>query len=460
MSTSDPVPQRRRAHIRALIDDFLSVRLSAKLDKLAVDDPKRAELESQYQRRIWLQDAAKRVQQIQLVTHTLKPIHPDARGTNLYVDPATLTERRELGSHVLREGFAEDVTGNSAALDVYKLLKLVIDGRTLLAWLREGDAEVMAALSDDQTEASAWREAFVGIMDARGEGLSSHALAKQVFWLAGDDATADDQYHLLAPLYASSLAHAVYPVIQEDRYGEANKLARQARRDGRWYEGSVRDYPHLAVQKFGGTKPQNVSQLNSERGGVNYLLSSLPPIWKATGIRMPWHMESVLGLVYSRQPEVRATVDSMLRFLGSDPKRNEATRERVSRYVDRLVDELLTLAANYRDALEPGWSRDARCRLSLAERLWLDPMRGTLAGEEVFAREWLAQDWPETIGERFARWLNAQLRSQLPDVGDSEHRNWKQELLGDESEGGWAQLLDVLKRSVNKHRSESLEGMQ
>lgn len=27
-----------------------------------------------------------------------------------------------------------------------------------------------------------------------------------------------------------------------------------------------REYPNLAVQKFGGTKPQNISQLNSERG--------------------------------------------------------------------------------------------------------------------------------------------------------------------------------------------------
>ena len=99
----------RRESLRTRIEDFLSSRLAAKLEKLPSDDPKRAELKRQYERRTWLRDAARRVQQIQLATHILKPIHPDAKGTNLYVDPAGLPARAEVGSHVLTSRFAEDV---------------------------------------------------------------------------------------------------------------------------------------------------------------------------------------------------------------------------------------------------------------------------------------------------------------------------------------------------------------
>ena len=47
----------------------------------------------------------------------------------------------------------------------------------------------------------------------------------------------------------------------------------------------VEAYASLAVQELGGTKPQNISQLNSERRGDNYLLASLPPVWKTVAVQ-------------------------------------------------------------------------------------------------------------------------------------------------------------------------------
>lgn len=236
---------------RAAIDAFLLDRLQSKLDKLQPDDPARPDLIADHQRGPWLKDAARRVKQIQAVTHSLKPIHPDARGTNLYVEPATLPTLNELGSHALGSNFASDVVGNAAALDVYKLLKLVAGGRSLLQALTANDASALQALSDDPAEARSCRDALVGLTAAREAGVSSHVLAKQLYWLTGDDATDNAQYHLLLPLHATSLAHAVYEEIQDARFGEANKLARQARREGAPHDGVYREY-HVAVQQMGG----------------------------------------------------------------------------------------------------------------------------------------------------------------------------------------------------------------
>ncbi|HEY9096114.1 MAG TPA: type I-F CRISPR-associated protein Csy1, partial [Hydrogenophaga sp.] len=230
-----------KAGYRAAISAFLQERLQAKLDKLKPDDPQRDEVIASFAHDVWLASAAKRVEQIQAVTHSLKPIHPDARGTNLYVEPRTLPPLAELGSHALGERFVGDVVGNAAALDVYKLLKLEVNGRSLLTALLAHDADALAALHAEPAQAEKLRDALVSLTQPRAEGPSSHALAKQLYWLTGTDAGDDAHYTLLAPLYATSLAHAVHAQVQEHRFGEANKAARQALRERKMHNGVFHD---------------------------------------------------------------------------------------------------------------------------------------------------------------------------------------------------------------------------
>lgn len=437
-------------NFKAAAHAFIRERLQAKLDKLSEDDPKRQELHAQHAPSVWLEDAARRVQQIQVVTHSLKPIHPDARGTNLYVEPVQLPKLPELGSHALGAEFASDVVGNAAALDVYKFLKLQVHGQSLLSALLAEDAAAMQALHDDPTQAKALCDAFVSLTEARAGGPSSHSRAKQVYWLTGTDPSDDAQFDLLAPLYATSLAHAVYSEIQDHRFGEANKAARAARRERRAHDGVFHDYPGLASQKMGGTKPQNISQLNSERGGVNYLLSSLPPAWATSAARLPTDVDSVFDRMFVDRPEVRNAVQALRNFLASEPEPNHATRERRELLIGILVDELVSLAGEMQQ-LPAGWSKDNRRfgQLDMDEKLWLDPLRAELPDEAAFAQRWLYTDWPVAIGQRFAQWLNHQLKGHLT-VGDAEAREWAKVLLTDED--GFKQQLRELRSKLDTPR--------
>ena len=440
----ESTPPAGHASYSVAIAAFLQERLQTKLDKLKPDDPQRGDVLASFAHGVWLASAAKRVEQIQAVTHSLKPIHPDARGTNLYVEPTSLPALAELGSHALGEHFAGDVVGNAAALDVYKFLKLEVQGRSLLTTLLAQDADALAALHSDPAQAQALRDAFVSLTQPRAEGPSSHTLAKQLYWLTGDDACADAGYALLAPLYATSLAHAVHAQVQEDRFGEANKAARQARRERKAHDGVFRDYPGLAVQNMGGTKPQNISQLNSERRGMNYLLSSLPPQWQTSATRLPVQAGSVFDRLFIARPEVRRTVRALRQFLESDPEPTLATRQRREALLDTLLDELVSLAAELQQQLPPGWSLDDDRFESLhrSEQLWLDPLRSELPDQAAFALEWLRMDWPVEVGKRFANWLNEQLRGKLP-LGDAEAREWAKVLLADED--GFQQQLRSLR---------------
>lgn len=408
-----PNPQRSTA-IRAVITEFLQQRRDDKLEKLADDDPKRPELLTQFVYAIWLADAARRVAQIQAVTHSLKPIHPDAKGSSLYREPSSLGEVAEVGSHCLGASYDADVVGNAAALDVYKFLKLSFEGKSLLELSLLGDPDFAAALSDNAAEAGAWIASFAGLAAARGKP-TSHTQAKQLYWLAGTDAHDDQAFHLLAPLYPTSLVHRVYLQLQDDRFSDDAKAARAARKEGVHHPRPVREYPDLAIQQLGGTKPQNISQLNSERRGNNCLLASLPPLWKSAEVR-PLLGLSSLFKVFGRRREAQRQARDLRRFLDAKPPANIDTRRQVNSWVNGLIDELLQFYAEQR-TLAPGWTLSADCDLPPAQRRWLDPEAAEQApGLSVMS----ADDAITQVAGDFARWLNVQLRDPLP-VGDPEY---------------------------------------
>ena len=422
MGTSNP---NRAAELRRIIEEFLDTRLSEKLETIQEDnnspgDPttKRAQLKQQFDFKVWIDNAARRVDQLQVVTHSLKPIHPDAKGTNIHTPPEEMRAHELLGSHCLDLELEDDVVGNAAALDVYKFLSLSFEGRSLLDLMFAGDTDLRAALSDNPEQAAAWVEDFTSIIKPRG-AISSHTLAKQLYWLTGNDPSDDSNYHLLAPLFATSLAHHVYQIVNADRFDEASILARKARKNNQFTDHVLHDYPKMAVQKLGGTKPQNISQLNSKRRGNNYLLASLPPQWKSVNLKPLLHTESMF-LRFGQRPEVKRLLRDLRAFLESDPATNVATRDRRDARVTELVGELLVLGAEIR-TLPPGWSQSPDCRLSSAERQWLDPDGAAAAAEQ--SGEALPADSIEKISQEFGRWLNHQMRDPLP-MSDPEYQHW------------------------------------
>jgi CRISPR-associated protein Csy1 len=418
--------------VREVIEAFLQERLKPKLDDFkrkeekANGDPKklqwlreqREQLQSKYQIENWVCDAARRVFQIQQVTHALKFTHPDAKGTNLFAPGNSAVGQLLVGTHIVDSDLHPDVVGNAAALDVNKFLNLKVGGKTLLQLAIEGDVGMCAALSHDAQKAKSWMKFFAELTSEKGEP-SSHKLAKQVYWPVGDG-----EYHILAPLFPTSLVGAVWNSIRHDRYSETAKLARAAHREGAHHDRGYCEYPNLAIQKFGGTKPQNISQLNSERYGENYLLPSLPPSWSTNQIRPPLKTSSIFGHYLKRRKSVRDLIHILPEFLlRVQDVNNIRVRKKRSELVGYLLDELLQFAAELHE-LPGGWSSAIDCRLNIDEQCWLDPWRAE--ADEAFAKKRAERDWKKAICKRFGNWLNTQLsagRRSLP-MGEDEAREW------------------------------------
>ncbi len=430
MPNQDP---QRVNELRTLIADFLKRRLDIRLEKIKGDDEKaiaeQKKEHDRFEKNTWFESAAQRTRQIQLVTHVLKATYPDIKinlATNLYASPRSLHPYELVGSHVLGDHFDNDATGNAAALDIYDFLTQRYGERTILELVRDRDTDLNLALSNDKNLASRWMQIFSEIVESPCSRLTSHTFAKQFYWLIDNelDPHDDASFHLLAPLYASSLAHRVYLRIQDDRFSEGANAARKAKKEGAFSDRPVCEYPQLAIQKIGGTKPQNISQLNSERGGNNFLLASLPPLWRSVDIKPLLGTDSMFDR-YGWRPEVKKLVRTLLAFFKSDPARNLDTRERRDELVNDLIDEFWQFSAELQ-SLEPGWSQVRECHLGGAEKHWLDPDGVVQSCTESGLP--LPTDTLENVSRNFANWLNHQLRDPLA-MGDPEFMHWRKLML-------------------------------
>lgn len=410
----EKIDQDRRQGFRAVIEELLE----DKLKPLRKKPPEECETFVKN----WLAENASKAKKVQIATHVIKGTNPNARGTDLYRDPKSLPYKSYISTCSLPDGFIVDAAFNSAEyLPIGKFLCEEFQGKILLAWLQENDPDLLAAMHPDRPTAETWARQFTSLRPASTP--ASHTLAKQVYWLTGLDPTADGEFHLLSPLYASSLAYSLFQIINKDRFGDEAKAARQARRDGKPHAGELREYPNreypnLGVQKLGGSKPWNVSLLNAKRSGRNYLLASLPPVWKSQETRPPYGNLSFFER-FLRRRDTAEIVNRLKRFLESDPKKNKETRDIRDDLLDQIINELFLYILALR-ALPPGWSADPHCNLSKAEKYWLDPA----AREAMWATpDSIPQDWRSEIYRRFANCMNAALGERLP-MGDEEHAFW------------------------------------
>lgn len=422
---------RARA-FRSAIVAFIEARRDAKLK--GQDDGGAAA--SKYEPDAWLLSKAESAKKVNAATHIPKATHPDAKGAALYVSPEEMAQLQEVSSSCLGVGYAEDFVCDAKYLDVVSLLTGVeVEGQLLWYWVRRGDVDLVSSLHTDESTAREIWSALSAIGCQNG-APKSDVVAKQVYWLVGEDPADDAGYHLLQPMFSSSLAHAVHAYIQDARFSDEAKAARDARWKKLPHAAGFAEYKGLAVRKLGGSKPQNISHLNRERRGINYLLESLPPRWRDLGGFLMFGRASAIECV-SWLEEVRTLKRHLIELLRSDPDPTMETRLARGAIERALGEQLPVFAASVQARHEPGWTRSPECELPLCEQLWLDPERVELKPRDDFLADDLAFNaafasgtWADQVAERFGHWVNGWLRAAgITTVGDAELRHWARQAL-------------------------------
>jgi len=272
------------------IEGFLTERREAWLKKKlkpSLSESEQADLQAEAQQQFalanWLPDAAKRAKQLNVVSHPAKFSHSAAKTSSV------IAQSEPKNDGLLRYGnvmdMELDVFGNAAAMDVYKFVSLELqDGLTVLQHLEQKSEQIKKQF--DLTTAS-FEELHTGLMAIKQDSdpqTATSGKVKQVYFPVESE---ENGYHLLSILTSSGLMYQLKQRINEMRFSEATKQAREDRKSGEYNSDGLREIYGLTGIGYGGTKPQNISALNNQNGGVAYLLGSMPPELESRPIRLP-----------------------------------------------------------------------------------------------------------------------------------------------------------------------------
>jgi CRISPR-associated protein Csy1 len=181
--------------------------------------------------------------------------------------------------------------------------------------------------------------------------------------------------------------------INNMRFPDEAKEVREAKRNQRYHENDLSEVYGLSVVGFGGTKPQNISVLNSQNGGTAYLLSSMPPVLNARTIQPP------KTNFFSNTLWVKAYQDDFQKlhalFAGDTnnihirKKRDWLTRSIIYQVSDRLW------MIRY---LEAGWSEsDTYQQLPKYQKIWLDQFYTDTREDNA--------DWLDAVKDDLSLWF-------------------------------------------------------
>ena len=370
--------------------------------KKAENDVERAELQQQADDRFslkeWLPDAAKRVSQLSMVSHPSKFSHPSAKTSSVIAQVKSAQDGH------LRSGnvhYPLDVFGNAAAMDVYKFLSLnLAEDYTVLTGFEHDHEDLKSLIEKSSLNFTSLKQAFLVIKNDDTSSKTDH-LVKQVYF-----PIADTEYHLLSILTPSGLIARLKLAIDQLRFSEATKEAKEKRKKNEHDAIGYADIFDLTVTAYGGTQPQNVSVLNSQNAGRAYLLSSCPPILEKRTVRLP-SIDFFAQCLYRKNYQ-----DSFLqlhKFMQLDLN-NIDIRTAIRNLIQFVIDQVLLKGFKIRDYYPEGWSQqEYYASLPKLQRVWLDSMY-------IEQRE-NDSEWRNELSEDIARWI---LRSYEKVISESE----------------------------------------
>lgn len=356
----------------------------------------------------WLPDATKRAGQISISTHPCTFSHPSARkNKNGYVSSIIATAERD-NDGLLRAGNVEvdtDALGNAAALDVYKFLTLIMkDGKTLLNHIQEETA-LAKSLLDIQTENyDELRAGFLQMIAGDSEIVTSSKI-KQVYFPVEDD------YHLLSLLTHSGHLFELRKRIDNIRFSEEVKQARELKRKGEFSDKGFKEIYGITTIGFGGTKPQNISVLNNQNAGKAHLLLSLPPQLEKRNIRLP-RKNFFFDTLNSW--ELKDLFNKLSSFFNIE-KKNQKLREEfewiVQQYIDHIILMMWQVRAEFvkNNELRPQ-------ELLPYQKIWLFPENEKTRNEES---EWILK-LVNDIAQKFIYDYQKIVNKEAIKLGDAE----------------------------------------
>ena len=390
------------------------------------------ELSKHFEFETWIENfITQKLEGVAVVTHSAKGIHSGIKNCNINYNLQAKPDNYQFVSSATPNILPFDCTNNAARVgSVYAFLNQIVkDDITVSQLIIDNHPEILRALSDDNEMANHYLQCLEKAIFDDFQKPNASQLNKQIFWPNSDGSYlshSEHNYRLLIPLYPNSLCYLVYEKIQR-RYSQENKKARELRKTKDVEHQSYFSFKDLAILKLGGTKPLNVSKLVQSQNGKNYLLPSMPPKFiKSRYPSISIRQETIFNnaLQYFCRFGFRLLFDMVV-----EPKNVVEERNNRKEAISIILTLLLKFARHIQTTLPTGWSRDYS--LPMSQKLWLDPNRAELEGEESFKLQYELGKWLVELELDFASWIQNALKEKFKNANkhfsDAEYREWRRE---------------------------------
>ena len=193
--------------------------------------------------------------------------------------------------------------------------------------------------------------------------------------------------------------------LNKIRFNETSKEARSFKKENKFHEIGFDEIFNLTEIALGGSKPQNVSVLNSQNAGRAYLLSSCPPTLEKRAIRLP-KTDFFIQCLYRKN--YQESFVQLHKFMQLDIN-NIDIRTAIRNIIGFVIDQIILQAFKIRETYSEAWSdQEYYAGLPKLQRIWLDQQYQNERENDA--------EWRDEMSQNIARWI---LRSYEKVIADS-----------------------------------------
>lgn len=355
---------------------------------------------------VWLTKWTPKAKDISFATHVGKLTHSSSKSTSI-LDATKEKNDCYLTTNSVSNIEVDTASSNAASLPIADILKLEVEGISVLDCLKRGEYGLFRKLTDDEALVDEWRDQLKQSYDSTQK--QSYFLSKQVYF-----PTKGKQYQLLLPLTSSSLVHELHMEHKKIWDGKKEldieqRIANEQKKNKKYSATITRTYQNKAYLHVTGSKHINASSLNGKRDGRISLLPTMPPQWKSNfkfNANKSSLFDKILGF------ELKNEVDDLKKYLLvikskslsiSEPKRNAAVINKLKAISSRFFDYIELVNNSISNA---NWSGEAN--LPIEQQLLFEPWRMDEAATETKKN----RQWENTLSKSYGRWLSKQLQKK------------------------------------------------
>ena len=291
-----------------------------------------------------------------------------------------------------------DMYGSAAYATSMKFLALTMsNGMSVLDNIKEGtpEAKALLALSGDSGDKLREQLSFL-IQPRSNDAHITSSKIKQVYFPLGEN-----KYHLLSLLTPSPLVFELKNRLETIKNDAKNKKELIEKGET---TSSFKEIHNLVTLKYGGTQPQNISQLNTENGGISKLLYSTPPTIEDHKLRLPRKNFFSECLDFKDFKQEFNEIKKLATVSLNNKKQRERRDLLFKEIVLTISEKLYVVRENIKEIPN---------ELKLAQQIWLNKDK-TIRAENT-------DNWEDEIINDMAYWIFKNIKNYYQvELGDTE----------------------------------------